>query len=179
MIVSPEIRRTHVAPEVELVRRAVKIVGTALGDHLDAAARGAIVVRRLADCGDLEFFDALDRSRDHARGSPAGRGSTSITVARRVGRVRARHVVAVVTAVELILVLVRCRTGDVARQGYTHLENRQRRSVAAEVRQQLQRFVRHGGADRCVQRLERRPGGRQHFHCRGGGAHLQRDVQRQ
>ena len=137
VVVPPEIGGPHIASEIELIQRAVNRIAAAPGHHLDLAAGRAVEIGRLARGADLELFDALDRRRHHSRGRTARRRGAAISVADRVRRVGARHVVAIAAAIELERVLIGGRSGHIAVQGHAHLKHGERRGIAAQVRQQL------------------------------------------
>ena len=147
VVVLPKIGGAYVASKVVFVKGAMEVVGSALGDHLDLAARRAVEIRGLVAGADLELFDALDGSGHHTGRRTAGGTGAAVTVADRVGGVAARHVVAVVAAIQLEAVLVGSRSGHVAGQRYADLQNRQARCVAAEVRQQAE-AGRYGASNR-------------------------------
>src|SRR5262249_37164529 len=123
MVVAPQVRRADVAAEVELVQSAVEVVGSALGHHLNLAARSAVEVRRLACGAVLEFFDALDRCRDHARRGSAGGTAAAITVTRGIRRVGPGHVVAIIPTIEREMVLIPLSSGHVPVKSYADLKD--------------------------------------------------------
>ena len=135
VIVAPQIRRTNVAAEIEFVQRAVELVRTPLGHHLHLAASGSVKVGRLAGSANLELFDTFNRRWNHARGSSARGIGTGVAIARRVGGVATRHVVAIVPAVELEFILIGRRPSDVSCKGDTDLQDCQGGCIAAEVGQ--------------------------------------------
>src|SRR5262249_5505735 len=114
VIVFPEIGGANVASEIEFVQRAVKIVRAALGHHLHLAARSAVEIRRLSGGADLELLDTFDGSRHHAGWSTSRGAAAGIAVARSIRRVGSGHVVAVISTIELELVLIGLRARDVS-----------------------------------------------------------------
>ena len=66
MIISPQIRGAHVARKVVLVERTVKLIRSALRDHLYLTACGAVEIGGLIGSAYFEFLNALDGCRDHA-----------------------------------------------------------------------------------------------------------------
>src|SRR5882757_1213475 len=87
MIVSPQIRRAHVARKVMFVERTVKLIRSALGNHLYLAAGRAVEIGSLIGGAYLELLDALDRRRNHARGCAACRGASGEPVTGHIGGV--------------------------------------------------------------------------------------------
>ena len=66
VVILPALRRPVVI-FVIFVARAVPGIGSALGDNLHFGTGGTIEISRLAGSIYFEFFDAILRSRDHAR----------------------------------------------------------------------------------------------------------------
>ena len=87
---------------------------------------------------DFEFLNALGWSRHHTRRSAARGSRSDETSGLRVSVGRARHVVTVVAAVELVGVLVADSSGHLAGWRYGWLKNKERVRVSAEVGNQLE-----------------------------------------
>ena len=113
----------------------MKRIVAALGNHLYLAARCAIEIGSLVAGSDFELFDALDRSWDDAGGSAASGSGAAIAVPRRIGGVAARHIIAIIAAVQLKAVLVGSGARNVPGRRHAHLQHRERGGIASQVGQ--------------------------------------------
>ena len=171
VVVLPCIGSAYVGGEEVVVERAMELIGSALGDHLDLAAGGAIEIGRLVGDSHLELLNALHRCREHAR--------CRASVAGRIGRVGTRHVVAVVAAIELEGALIVLRSGHLSGRGHAYLQDGKRGRVAAQVRYQQQRIAGDRGANGRIHRLQLRSRRSRDFHRGRSGADFQHHVERE
>src|SRR5882724_91734 len=113
------------------------LISAAPSDHLNLSAAGSVEVRGLAKGADLEFFHALDRSRDHSRGHAICLGTRLASEIIYVADGVTRHVVGVVATVNGKSVLIHVTSRDVASGRHSRLQSQQRSCVTPEIRQQL------------------------------------------
>ena len=177
VVVLPKICRADIAAEVILVERSVEAIGAALGNHLHLAAGSAVEVGGLVGGAHFELLNALNRSWDHASGRAAGGTGSAIAVARSIGRIGAGHVVAVLPAIQREAILVGGGAADVAGRRDANLQYGERRCIAAQVRQQVQRLIGDGGADGGVEGLQLGADRCLDFDGGRGRANLERQVE--
>ena len=171
---------------VVFVARAVPGLGSAFGDDLHFGAGRTIEIGGLAGGIHFEFFDAILRSGDYARGAANPysqvilRGHATGRIARIAGGVdvhAAVHVVGIVAAIEREVVLVKNGAADAAVRTYARLQFDECADVAAQAGQVIDGDAVNGVAHRGVHRLQLiADGGHFYHHIRC--AHLQNQIRR-
>src|SRR5207237_947494 len=89
----PRVGAKDVGRPIKPIAGTMPLLGTALGDHLDLRANRTIEVGRLSEGVDSEFFDAFNRSRNHARSHTVRLGSSGARNIHRITDLVARHIV--------------------------------------------------------------------------------------
>ena len=130
----PPVGPAHVARGIEIVRRAVELVGAAFRHRTDLRTGRTVEVGRLSGGGNLEFFNGVGRRRKHATRRVAHAAKGALGVAPSVVSHAAVHIVRVVAAIQLERVLVVHRARDRAFRRNARLEDRQARDVGTEDR---------------------------------------------
>src|SRR5689334_6108033 len=128
-------------------------VGTTPGFHLYLTAGAAIEIGGLVGNADLEFLDAVDRSRNYRGGCSAhsacdGAAEPLACERRDVGVIVAGHIIGDRAAIELKRVLVRDRTCGISANRDAGLKDGKGSCVTAGVRQVHDLSVLNCGADR-------------------------------
>src|SRR5262249_14513196 len=180
-LVIPSVRVQEIV-EIIFVAGSVPGVGAALGDDLNFGSGGAIEVGRLISGIDLEFLDAVERSRHDAGGAAADLALHDATgriarEGRRVNGHAAIHIVGVLTAIEHESALINDRSRNAAVGRNAGLEGHESGRVAVNGGEGLQLVAGHGVADGSVHGLQV-GAGCVDFYSLGDGTKLHRDVER-
>src|SRR5260370_9361740 len=80
VVVPPKVGSAHIAAEIILVQRAVNIIRSALGGHLNLAAGSVVELRGLVAGADPELFDALNWRRNYSGSRAARRAASSLAI---------------------------------------------------------------------------------------------------
>ena len=176
VVVVPGVGAAKIRGMIVLVGRTVKVVGTALSNHLDLRAARSIEIGSLAGRVYFEFFNRIGRGRQHAAGRRPVAGERVVTIAAGIVLHASVHVVRVVAAIELEGVLVVHGAGNGSIWSDARLQQRKARCIGTEDRKISKGGSRNGCTDSGIYRLQFSARRSCDFHHAGHLAHLKNGI---